>query len=288
MMAEVRQLGLSVEALAALGADMKLRQDGLDGDPRVRALLRDTVRAIDPRWLDRIDTRHEAAALAFVQTIFRQALDLLDNPARSPGWSHRDPAVLPAQGQLSRLVVRGIEALASERPHLRATLRRPGVFLDIGTGVGWLAIEAARAWPALRVVGVDPWEPALALARQNVAASGVADRIGLRSQRVEQLDETGAFTLAWLPGPFIAREIADRVLARIHRALAPGGWLIFGLNPPSADPLEEALVSLRTERSGGHCWTPGEVEERLRAFEFAQIEAFLPPVPIRLVAARRG
>jgi len=32
-------LSVSVETLAALGAGLRLRQEGLDGDPRVRALL---------------------------------------------------------------------------------------------------------------------------------------------------------------------------------------------------------------------------------------------------------
>ena len=47
----------------------------------------------------------------------------------------------------------------------------------VGTGVGWLAIEAARSWPALRVVGIDSWEPALILARKNLAQSGVVERV---------------------------------------------------------------------------------------------------------------
>jgi methylase of polypeptide subunit release factors len=75
--------------------------------------------------------------------------------------------------------VRGIEALAAQRPWLSEALRRPGAFLDIGTGGGWLAVEATRSWPAQRVVGLDPWEPALVLARRNLAQSGVADRVEL-------------------------------------------------------------------------------------------------------------
>jgi 16S rRNA G1207 methylase RsmC len=104
-------------------------------------------------------------------------------------------------------------------------LQGPDAFLDVGTGVGWLAIEAARSWPALRVV--DPWEPALTLARQNLAQRGVAERVELRSQRVEQLEEATTFTVAWLPGPFIVGEIADRALERVYCALVPGGWLVF-------------------------------------------------------------
>jgi SAM-dependent methyltransferase len=145
--------------------------------------------------------------------------------------------------------------MARQRPDLGATLRRPGAFLDSGTGVGWLAIEAARSWPALRVVGIDPWEPALTLARKNLAKSGIAERVELRSQRVEQLEEVAHFTLAWLPGPFIAAEVLDCALERIRRALRPGGWLIFGLNMPPRNRLEGTLTALRSVRSGGHPWT---------------------------------
>ena len=188
---------------------------------------------------------------------------------------------------MSRIIVRGIDALATQRPSLAAALQQPGLLLDVATGVGWLAIEAARTWPALRIIGIDPWEPALTLARRNLAQSEVADRIELRLQPVEQFDAVGTITLAWVPGPFIAREVADQALARVQQALAPGGWLIFGLAAASADPLEEAVVSLRIARSGGHTWTPDEVRERLHRLDFAEIEVFSPALPLRFVTARR-
>src|SRR5215470_10343148 len=175
LLAESRRLSVSVEALAALGAQLRLQEQGLNGDLRVRALLDEVVRAIDPQLLENVDVRERQAVLALIQTIFRQALDLLENPARIPGWNYNDPDILQSQGQVSRLIVRGIETMAAQRPELGEALRRPGAFLDVGSGVGWLAIEAARSWPALRVVGVDPWEPALTLA-QNLAQSGVAER----------------------------------------------------------------------------------------------------------------
>ena len=59
-----------------------------------------------------------------IWTIFRQALDLLENPTRAPGWSYQDPDILQSQGQVSRLIVRGIDAMAAQRPELSATLRR--------------------------------------------------------------------------------------------------------------------------------------------------------------------
>jgi precorrin-6B methylase 2 len=288
MMARIRQLSVSVEALAALGAELRLRQEHLEGDPRLRKLLREAAQAVDARWLEHTDSNETAPALGLIQTVFRQSLDLLEHPARPPGWTFEDPQVLQTQGQLSRLVVRGIAAIASERPQLAGALQQPGVFLDVGTGAGWLAIEAAMTWPALRVVGLDPSEPALALARRNRAQSEVADRIELRSQRVEQLEEVATVQVAWLPGPFLARAVVDQALPSVYRALAPDGWLIFGLAPAAEDPLEDAVVALRIARSGGHPWTLDEVQEQVRRHGFAEIEAVQPRLPVRFVIARRA
>jgi precorrin-6B methylase 2 len=242
---------------------------------------------VDPQLLEGVERHQLEAALALIQTTFRQALDLLENPERVPGWSYQDPDVLQSQGRLSRLNVHWIEAIAAQRPELSEVLRQPGAFLDVGTGVGWLAIEAARSWPALRVVGIDPWEPALTLAQKNLAQSGRLERVELRHQRVEQLEETATFTLAWVPGPFISAEVVDRALERVRCALAPGGWLIFGFYPLPAAPLEHALTCLRIVRSGGYPWTSQEVEERLRALVFEQIEVYSPAPPVVHVVARR-
>jgi SAM-dependent methyltransferase len=223
LMAASQRLSVSVETLAALGAQLRLLQNGLDADSRVRALLNDVARAVDPQLLNGFERRQQAAAFALIQTTFRQALDLLENPERVPGWSYQDPDILQSQGQLSRLIVHWIEAIAAQQPELNEVLGRPGAFLDVGTGVGSLAIEAARCWPALRVVGIDPWEPALTLARKNLAQSGLLERVELRQQCVEELKETATFTVAWVPGPFISAEVVDRALEQVRCALVPGG-----------------------------------------------------------------
>jgi len=224
-----QRLNASVEALAALGAELRLRRDGTKTDARVRDRLQEVIAGLQPGLLDSVNADQEAICLAFIQAFFRQALDLLENPARAPGWTYEDPIVLQAMGQGSRRVVHAINELASQRPRLRATLERPGVLLDIGTGVGWLAIEAARTWPALDVVGIDIWEPGLALARKNCADSGLSHRIALRHQDIRHLNDRNAFSLAWLPGPFIPQEIVETALKRTRDAVSPGGWIIFGL-----------------------------------------------------------
>ena len=125
------------------------------------------------------------------------------------------------------------------------------------------------------------------LARKNLAQSGVAERVELRSQRVEQLDDEKIFTLAWLPGPFIAVELMALALERIYRALAPAGWLIIGLYGQPSDKLGQALTNLRIVRSGGHPWTTRELEDRLEALGFDRIETLSPSPPIMFVLGQR-
>src|SRR5262249_13399599 len=144
--------------------------------------LEAVLAALDMPPLDDLDAHQAARLCDLAGAILRHALELLDNPARPPGWNHSDPALLEAQGGGSRVVPHLIAAAAATRPGLAALLKQPGTFLDVGTGVGWLAIEAARLWPALRVVALDIWEPALARARGNIAAAGLEQRIELRAQ----------------------------------------------------------------------------------------------------------
>ena len=80
LMAVSQRLSVSLETLAALGAQLRFLQNGLDGDSGVRALLNDVAGAIDPQLLDGVERNQQAAALALIQTMFRQALDLLENP----------------------------------------------------------------------------------------------------------------------------------------------------------------------------------------------------------------
>ena len=282
-----QRLNASVEALAALGAELRLRSDGLKVQGPIRDRLHDVVEGLQPGLLESVSPEQESVCLAFIESFFRQALDLLENPARAPGWTYEDPVVLQAMGQASRRVVHAINELASQRPKLRATLDRPGALLDIGTGVGWFAIEAARVWPALNVVGMDIWEPALALARKNCAASGLDDRIVLRHQDVQKLEERNAYSLAWLPGPFIPRAIVENALENVRDAICPRGWIVFGLYAPAANPIGEALTNLRILRAGGHPWTAAEIERRLAALGFEDVEAFAPGPPILFVVGRR-
>jgi SAM-dependent methyltransferase len=264
LLAKTNELVSAAQTMAALGAELRLRQMGEDGDPSVRGALQAVLGNLEPGLLDGLEPGQIAATVGLATYALQEALDLVRKPERAPGWSYKEPAILQERGRGSRAVARNFANLARQRPAL-ARLLENCRFLDIGTGVGWLAIEAAKTWPGMRVVGLDIWEPSLQLAATNVVAEGVQDRITLRRQNVAEIKDEAAFDLIWLPSPFLSREVVDRALPRVVRALAPGGFLVFGIFALRPDPLNQALTDLQTIRSGGHPWRSEEVEERLGA-----------------------
>lgn len=274
LMSATHRLCASMDALAALGAELRLRRTGEPATAGVRALLREVVHRIDPQMLSEISGEQEAIALGVIESFFHQALDLLENPARNPGWSYTDPTVINGQGMTSRAFVRTFETISTSAADFRDTLNCPGIFLDVGTGAGWLAIEVARCWPSWRVLGIDCWQSSLQLARTNIAASGVEDRIELRLQSAEELQEENAFSIAWLPGPFLPRQAVLSALPSVKRALKPGGWLVFSLFTSPEDPWGDAVTALKVTRNGGYPWRREELEDRLRVLGFAQVETY--------------
>ena len=274
LMAATHRLCASMDALAALGAELRVRQDGLSPPRAVREHLHEVIRCVEPDMLADVTVDQEATALAIIASFFRQATDLLENPERPPGWSYRDPVVINGQGMTSRAFVRAFEAVAASIPDFRAVLNRPGTFLDVGTGAGLLAIEAARAWPTWRVVAIDRWEPALELARKNIAASGIQDRIDLRVQNVEELEELETFSLAWLPGPFLSAETVTAALERVKSALIPGGWLVFSRFSVGSERWSEPLTTLKVLRNGGYPWRKDELESKLSEAGFEQVGSY--------------
>lgn len=268
---KTRDLIAAAQTMGVLGAELRLRQMGKEGHPRIRESLRRVLDTLEPGLLDGLEPGEIAAIIGQLTYGLQDSLDLIREPERAPGWAYTDPAILQERGRGSRAVVRNIANLARQRPALAAALS-DAKFLDIGTGVGWLAIEAAKTWSGMQIIGLDIWEPSLELARTNIVAEGLQDRIALRRQSITEIDDEAAFDVIWMPSPFLAREVVISALPRIARALTSAGFLLFGVFPSRPNPLGQALSELLTVRSGGHPWLFDEVRNQLVAAGFREIE----------------
>jgi hypothetical protein len=281
------------EVVSALGAALRVRRDRVELAPELAARLDAVLDALGIRDAVEALDEHELQSLCgIVEGILAQAADHVANPTRA-GWDHETRSILMAQGYTSTLFVGIFErfVLPALGADLLERLRAAGAsFLDIGVGVAALSIAMCRLLPELRVVGVDPWQPALALARDNVAAAGLGERIELREATAEELADADDYDLAWVPTVFLPDTVLERATERVHVALRRGGWAIFGLYARPDDPLAAAVADLRTVRHGGELRTSEDVAAMMSRAGFAGVEMLFDPqwrLPVVFVVGQR-
>ena len=149
---KVRELAATAQAMGALGAELRLRQLGITGDPQVRSALQAVTDTFGPGLIDGLEPGQIATVIGQLTYALQEALDLIQEPEREPGWSYENPAVLQERGRGSRAGARLFENIARQRPSLAAVLESNCRFLDVGIGAGWLSIECAKIWPSMRIV----------------------------------------------------------------------------------------------------------------------------------------
>lgn len=269
-----QQWGLTAESLGALGAYLSLLgSDG--GDPGVRDRLRELTDAAGLPDLEQLEPPQRAMITALARTALKQALDLLEAPTRAPGWAYDDPGVLDGWGRGSSAVPGMIVAVAPEIGDVKT-------LLDVGTGVGLLAVAATKVWRDVSVVGIDNWEPALDRAHKHVADAGLTDRIELRYQEVTALDDVDRFDLAWVPTFFLTEEDVEAATAAVVRAVKPGGYIVLGRFLPLPDPVANAMLALRTYRFGGHLLDEARSVELLEKNGCTNVRVAAAPPPVQM------
>ena len=253
-----RHIG-STAILAALGAVLDAQATGTPLHPAIQVRIDELLEALK---IDSITEGVNATDLRgmLAEIRFNVLLDtkLLFRSTRSLSWttpkprSCRQGVRFPAgfAGALTHTIVPHLDGLSQ---HLGAA---NASFLDVGVGVAGLSVAMAHLWPSLNVVGIDPWAPSLALARENVRSAGLTDRIRLREQAVEDLSDTDAFDLAWIPSAFMPETVVPAACEHVYHALRPGGWLLFAMANSGTDPVTASLVRLRTVLWGGCRWPP--------------------------------
>jgi predicted O-methyltransferase YrrM len=286
--ARVADLVAATETLAALAACL--------ADRTGQAVLPDelagavTSVAATVADVDGLSPEDAAQIAGVARAMLTQAAAFATDPGGAPpSWSVTDPDLLTSLGQASAAFAPLIrDQLAPQLAGLADSLAGEARILDVGMGVGALSIAFARAIPTASVVGIDIWEPSLAISRDNVAAAGLGDRIEVREQDVTTLAETEAYDLVWFSGPFIPKAVLGDALARCRQALRDGGWLIFGAYG-GADQRQRALADLRTVRSGGAPLGDDETLALLAAAGLRESRVLEVAIgmPARLIAARR-
>jgi release factor glutamine methyltransferase len=147
----------------------------------------------------------------------------------------------------------------------------PLLVCDLGTGSGCIAVAIARALPAARVIALDVDPQALAVARRNVLAHGVADRVELvRADAAEALQCTGRFDVVVSNPPYVTdserlapeleyeprhalRSGADgldlirRLIAAAPALLRPGGQLVMEIGHGQEGPVRRLAAAAGLE-----------------------------------------
>jgi len=143
------------------------------------------------------------------------------------------PGTDPARARLTVPAKRLKAVLVTERIYLRIPavaerLSRGARVLEVGCGVGTQMESLARAFPTASFVGIDLLPPALEVARELIADSGLSDRVGFRRLGAEHLDDVDAFDLVTMNIVLHELQPATRpsAVAAMYRALRPGGVLL--------------------------------------------------------------
>lgn len=234
-----------------------------------------------------------AALAGEIRSTLMQALAFLDSAsdkAASPGWRHTQAALLQAQGDASGGFPPMFKALiVSSLGDLAARLDRPGArFLDVGVGVGALAISMCRVWPELHAVGLDVFDVPLGIARENVARAGLEGRIELRQVPAQDLRDEEAFDFAWLPGVFIPAGVLNAALARVRASLRPGGWLLLPIMGAAGENRHRAVGALMNELWGGPVLSTTDGEALMKDAGLSSVRSMPgPPWAPTLIVAQR-
>ncbi len=120
-----------------------------------------------------------------------------------------------------------VSGYLSQIADLDAALRVPGARVaEIGSGGGWASIAIAQGYPSCRVDGYDIDGPSVELARANLEASSVADRVRFHERDAATVDAGAGYDLVCAFE--CIHDMPDPVaVLRAMRALAkPGGTVV--------------------------------------------------------------
>ena len=172
--------------------------------------------------------------------------------AFGPEWTDAWDAV--GRGVYDTMLVSEYLPLA---PGLSDLLTAGAQVADIACGTGHALIVLARAFPASTFTGYDLDEHAIARARAEAAGAGLAN-VSFEVTDIARLGMADRFDVVFVFDAIHDQAEPDVVLARVYRALVPGG-LLFMREPHAAGTLAENLANpmapIMYSASTLHCLT---------------------------------
>lgn len=155
--------------------------------------------------------------------------------------------------------------------------------LDISASHGVYGIAFVQRHPRAHLVALD-WEAVLAIAEENAAAAGVADRFSTIIGDAFTVDLGSGYDVALVPNFLHHFSNADctSFLRRVHAALRPGGRVVIvefvpnddRITPPAAAGFSMVMLGTTPE---GDAYTFAEYSEMLADAGFS--DATLYPLP---------
>jgi ubiquinone/menaquinone biosynthesis C-methylase UbiE len=139
----------------------------------------------------------------------------------------------------------------------------PARIADIGMGQGWSSIALARAFPTVRVDGLDPDQASVAAAQENVRAAGLADRVTMIARDAGAPELAGQYDFALAIECIHDMNDPVAVLGAMRRLVGPGGTvLIIDERVPDAfAPNGDEVERMAYGFSVLHCLPVGMVDK---------------------------
>jgi len=142
-------------------------------------------------------------------------------------------------------------------PDVVQRLESGGRALDLGCGVGRVAMTLAKEFPRATIMGVDTDRESVRQASATAEAEGVAGRVRFVAQRIEELDASEKFDL--ITACDTVHDLASPVetLRQVRAHLKPDG-VFFVIEPKAGDRIEDNRNAMGTMYYGFsvfHCMT---------------------------------
>ena len=144
-----------------------------------------------------------------------------------------------------------------------------GVCLDLGSGSALLAMAVARKAPQMRVIAFDFSPHSMQIAKDNIDAARLKDRVRCETGDVHALPfADGSINLIVSRGSMFFWDDLENTFREIYRVLAPEGATYIGGGFGSADMREQVIAEMLKRDPAWDCYARKKSsEDDLRRFE---------------------